>query len=57
MISIGEKAPTFNAQAFYNRGFSKLNMMDYKEKWIKVFFTEEISHLSEHLKWQQLLLK
>ncbi len=38
MISIGEKAPAFNAQAFYNGSFSKVNLDDYKGKWIYLFF-------------------
>lgn len=38
MIQIGEKAPSFNAQAFYNGSFKNVSLDDYKGKWVYLFF-------------------
>lgn len=38
MVKIGEKAPSFNAQAFYNGSFTNVNLEDYKGKWVYLFF-------------------
>ncbi len=38
MVQIGEKAPSFSAQAFYNGTFKNVNLDDYKGKWVYLFF-------------------
>lgn len=38
MVKIGEKAPLFNAQSFYNGAFKNVSLEDYKGKWVYLFF-------------------
>jgi len=38
LINIGEKAPSFKAQAYYNGAFKNVSLEDYKGKWIYLFF-------------------
>ena len=38
MIKIGEKAPEFSAEIFQNNKIEKINLSDYKGKWIVLFF-------------------
>lgn len=38
MVKIGENAPAFNAQVFFNGSFTNVNLEDYKNKWIYLFF-------------------
>lgn len=38
MIMVGKPAPTFTAPAFYNGKFTKVNLEDYKGKWVLLCF-------------------
>lgn len=38
MIQIGEKAPSFNAQAYFNGTFTNVSLENYKGKWVYLFF-------------------
>jgi peroxiredoxin (alkyl hydroperoxide reductase subunit C) len=38
VVKVGEKAPSFNAQAFYNGSFTKVSLENYKDKWVYLFF-------------------
>lgn len=38
MIKVGEKAPSFNAQAYYKGAFTNVSLENYKGKWIYLFF-------------------
>ncbi len=38
MVVIGEKAPRFEAKAFYNNSMKSVNLSDYKGKWVVLFF-------------------
>jgi peroxiredoxin (alkyl hydroperoxide reductase subunit C) len=38
VVKVGEKAPSFNAQAFYNGEFKQVRLGDFKGKWVYLFF-------------------
>jgi len=38
MVKIDEKAPDFNEDAFINGEIKKINLVDYKGKWVVLFF-------------------
>src|SRR3989344_5236446 len=38
MVKIGEKVPDFSAEAYIARKFKKINLLDFKGKWIVLFF-------------------
>lgn len=38
MVQIGEKAPSFSSQAFYNGTFKKVSLDDFNGKWVYLFF-------------------
>jgi peroxiredoxin 2/4 len=38
MIKVGERAPVFSAEAYYNGQMTRVNMSDFKKKWIVLFF-------------------
>ncbi len=38
MIKIGQPAPTFELEAYYNNEFQKIKLEDYKGKWVVLFF-------------------
>lgn len=35
---VTKKAPTFTANAFYNGGYKKISLEDYKGKWVVLCF-------------------
>ena len=57
MIKINDSAPGFSAKAFYEERIKKINLSDYKGKWVVVFFypadftfvcPTELGELAEH---------
>ncbi len=38
MVKVGEKAPEFSAESYFNGIAKKVSMSDYKGKWIVLFF-------------------
>jgi len=38
MVKINDKAPEFNANAFYEEMIKKIGLSDYKGKWVVLFF-------------------
>jgi AhpC/TSA family len=38
MIQVGKKAPDFTAPAYFNGGFTTINLSDYLGKWVVLCF-------------------
>lgn len=38
MIHVGQKAPIFETQAYINGDFKKVNLADYTNQWVMLFF-------------------
>jgi peroxiredoxin (alkyl hydroperoxide reductase subunit C) len=38
MIQVGKKAPEFTAPAYFNGGFTTINLSDYLGKWVVLCF-------------------
>jgi peroxiredoxin (alkyl hydroperoxide reductase subunit C) len=38
MVSVGKKAPDFEAPAFYEGKFKKIKLSDYLGKWVVLYF-------------------
>jgi len=38
MIQVGKKAPDFTASAYFNGGFTTINLSDYLGKWVVLCF-------------------
>lgn len=38
MVMVGKPAPTFTAPAFFNGKFTKINLEDFKGKWVLLCF-------------------
>jgi alkyl hydroperoxide reductase subunit AhpC len=38
MIKVGEKAPAFSAESYYNGQMTRVSSSDFKKKWIVLFF-------------------
>ena len=38
VAKVGEKAPEFTSEAYVNGQFKKINLTDYKGKWVVLFF-------------------
>ncbi len=38
MVTVGKKAPDFNAPAFFEGGFTSVNLSDYLGKWVVLCF-------------------
>jgi len=38
MLKVGEKAPDFELQAFYQNTFKQIKLADYAGKWLILYF-------------------
>jgi alkyl hydroperoxide reductase subunit AhpC len=38
MVQVGKNAPQFSAQAYLNGNFQKVNLSDYANQWVLLFF-------------------
>ncbi len=38
ILKVGSKAPAFSGMTFFDKGFSKVSLEDYKGKWLVLFF-------------------